>query len=79
MSSTIDRNNFIPKVAWYKASQCDIDTHKYNLQHELENVTVPACINECTDSCCESLSQKEDINKLVFINLTSMKRKTCFY
>ncbi len=21
-----DRHNFIPKVAWYKASQCDIDT-----------------------------------------------------
>ncbi len=58
-----DRNNFIPKVAWYKASQCDIDTCKYNLQHKLENLTVPACINECTDSCCESLSHKEDINK----------------
>ncbi len=35
-----DRNNFIPKVAWYKASQCDIDTYKYNLQHELQNLTV---------------------------------------
>ncbi len=35
-----DRNNFIPKVAWYKASRCDIDTYKYNLQHELQNLTV---------------------------------------
>ncbi len=58
-----DRNNFIPKVAWYKASHCDIDTYKYNLQHELENLTVPVCINECTNSCCESLSHQEDINK----------------
>ncbi len=45
------------------ASQCDIDTYKYNLQLKLENVTVPACINECINSCCESLSDKEDINK----------------
>ncbi len=78
-----DRNNFIPKVAWYKTSQCDIDTYKYNLQHELENLTVPACINKCTDSCCESFSHKEDINKYydtllnVLISAGEHLPKTC--
>ncbi len=76
-----DRNNFIPKVAWYAASHCD--TYKYNLQHELKHLTVPVCINECTDSCCESLSHKEDINKYydtllnVLISAGEHLPKTC--
>ena len=60
-----EQNNdtFVPKVAWYKASQNDIDTYKYNFENALKNLNTPTCITDCTDQCCALIPHKDDISK----------------
>ncbi len=52
---------FTPRLAWYKASQNDIELYKHKMGHALSDIHVPDCVNNCSDNRCQNESHKRDI------------------
>ncbi len=78
-----DESMFVPKLAWCKASENDIDMYKNNVETALGELEIPECINNCTDKFCALDTHRADINshydKLLNIMMTACDHipRTC--
>ncbi len=54
---------FNPKLAWYKANQNDINIYKQKIAESVSILSVLACIQNCSDKCCHSVSHRVDVSQ----------------
>ncbi len=52
---------FNPKLARNKANQNDINIYKQTIAESVSVLSVPACIQNCSDKCCHTVSHRVGI------------------
>ena len=70
---TADKQKHIPKLAWYKACDQDIEQYKHNLDTLLENNKCSDVLVQCNDVLCQSTKHRE----LIDTNLETLMNMLC--